>query len=392
MQTGNGGQTATSGQQPPNSGLPMMSLGALARAIGADLVTADSAPGGELGVTPAPGDLDLRDIAVVGIGHDSRTVAAGELWVALPGERTHGARFTGQAVARGPVAILTDAAGVELARTELARTELARTEDARLLPLLVSPNPRRAMADAAALLMGEPARQMLTFGVTGTNGKTTTAFMIDSCLRATGRHVGLIGTVGFLLDGEPLVGVRTTTVTTPESPDLQRILATLVARGADAMTMEVSSHALALQRADAIEFDVAGFNNLGIDHLDFHHTLDEYFEAKAQLFTPAHTRHAVVNVDDERGRGLAERIRTAQEIALTTVSPSGASADVRVLSSRPESGSGTRIAVDVLGIRHEAVVGLPGAHNVANATLAIGMLAAAGLDLSGCLPGLATVR
>lgn len=356
--------------QTQNSGLPALPLADLAKAIDAQVLTSTDAASG-----------DPAAVSVQGISHDSRSVTTGELWVALPGQRTHGARFAEQALGNGPAAVLTDRQGAELVRAADSA-----------VPLLVTEAPRRAMARAAALLMGEPARAMLTFGVTGTNGKTTTAFMIDSCLRTSGRHCGLIGTVGFLLDGEPLTGVRTTTVTTPESPELQRILATLVDSGADAMTMEVSSHALALQRADAIDFDVVGFNNLGIDHLDFHHTVDEYFEAKAQLFTPAHGRRAVINIDDERGRTLADRIRTAGELELTTVSPSGAPADVRVVRATPSGGHGSAVEFDIAGARHEVVVGLPGAHNVANAALAAGMLFAAGLDLAACLPGLSTVR
>ena len=156
-------------------------------------------------------------------------------------------------------------------------------------------------------IYGRPADALTMCAVTGTNGKTTTTFLLEAALRAGGVSTGLVGTVGFRLNGVALDCVPTT-VTTPESTDLQGLLAFLLEEGAKTVVMEVSSHALVLGRAEAISFDVAAFTNLGRDHLDFHGDMESYFEAKASLFTPQRTKHAVINVDDPRGRELVQRI------------------------------------------------------------------------------------
>lgn len=314
---------------------------------------------------------------VTGIVLDSRRVTHGDVWVALPGVHTHGARFAAGPLSSGIAAVLTDSDGAALLGP-----------GPHPVPVLVSDEPRVTMARWAAALHGEPARRLTTYGVTGTNGKTTTTFLLQAALRAAGHSVGLVGTVGFRLDDAAVPGAVTSTVTTPESPDLQRILALMVDAGADALTMEVSSHALALRRVAGIEFDVAGFNNLGVDHLDFHHDLEDYFAAKALLF--AQCRQAVVNIDDPYGRRLLRLL----EVPVTTVSvddPSGA--DVAVTAWRPTS-EGSDITLRIRGCHHRATVGLPGEHNVRNAALAAGMLAAGGLTgdaLEGALAGFAGV-
>ena len=193
------------------------------------------------------------------------------------------------------------------------------------LPVIVVDRPRQAMAGVAATIYGRPADALTMCAVTGTNGKTTTTFLLEAALRAGGVSTGLVGTVGFRLNGVALDCIPTT-VTTPESTDLQGLLAFLLEEGAETVVMEVSSHALVLGRADAITFDVAAFTNLGRDHLDFHGDVESYFEAKASLFTPDRTRHAVINVDDPRGRELVRRIARQTGIGLTTVSLDGEAA------------------------------------------------------------------
>src|SRR5215210_7328684 len=242
---------------------------------------------------------------VSGVTHDSRLVRPGDLYVALPGRRQHGAVFAAQAAAGGAAAILTDADGTRLAA-------------AAGVPLVTVSDPRREMARAAAAIYGRPAEAMTMYAVTGTNGKTTTTFLLDAALRASGVRTGLVGTIGFFLDGEQLDAARTT-VTTPESTELQGLLGYLREHGVSTVTMEVSSHALVLGRVDAIPFAVAAFTNLGRDHLDFHPDEEAYFAAKASLFVPERARHAVVNIDDPRGRQLAERLAAAGELELTTV-------------------------------------------------------------------------
>ena len=234
-------------------------------------------------------------VSTTGVCLDSRLVRPGDLYVALPGFHSHGAAFSTQAVARGAIAILTDPAGAQVA----GETGV---------PVLVSDRLRPTMAEVSARVYGEPASGLELFGVTGTNGKTTTVALLEATLAATGRRVGTIGTLGFRLDGVALPSGRST-VTTPDSPDLQALLALMRERGAQAVAIEVSSHAMAMSRADALKFEVAAFLNLGRDHLDFHHNMEEYFEAKAALFTPGHTRAAVVWIDDEHGLRIADRAR-----------------------------------------------------------------------------------
>lgn len=319
------------------------------------LFSADDVAGGRVALPD--GDPD-----VTGITLDSRTVNPGDLYVALPGTRAHGASFAAGAAARGAVAVLTDPTG----REQAAATGL---------PVVVADDARDAMADAAATLFGQPTHDLVMFGLTGTNGKTTTCFLLEAALASMGRHVGTIGTNGFRLDGEPLESGRTT-VTTPESPDLQALLAVMLERGADTVAMEVSSHALALQRVDHVGFDVAGFTNLGRDHLDFHPTMDDYFEAKARLFEAGRCRVAVVNTDDEHGARLAQRLRdeaAAGRLAprlVTTGFTDGA--DHRIVACEPTD---VGMAVRVAGPAGERrfTIDLPGEHNVRNAVMALAM-------------------
>lgn len=199
---------------------------------------------------------DGADVQVTGVIHDSRQVRPGDLYAALPGANTHGAAFVAEAAAAGAVAVLTDPAGAGSTGS---------------LAAVVVDNPRALLGQLAAEVYGHPARDLLMFGITGTNGKTTTAYLMESGLRAAGRVTGLIGTVETRVGDEVFTSVRTT----PEATELHALLAVMRERGATACVMEVSSHALVLGRVDAIVFDVAGFTNLSEDHLDFHHDLDD---------------------------------------------------------------------------------------------------------------------
>ena len=230
---------------------------------------------------PAGADLaqllaGAPSVHVTGVSISSRAVVAGDLYVGLAGASTHGARYAADAVARGAVAVVTDAAGAAL------------TGDLDV-PVVVVDDPRLGAGEWAADVYGRPADKVQAFGITGTNGKTTTLYLITAALAAAGRTVATIGTIGAQVAGETIPMSRTT-VTTPESPDLQALLAVMVERGADTVVMEVSSHALAMHRVDAVPFDVAAFTNLGWDHRDFHPTQEDYFEAKARLFLPGQAR------------------------------------------------------------------------------------------------------
>jgi UDP-N-acetylmuramoyl-L-alanyl-D-glutamate--2,6-diaminopimelate ligase len=304
---------------------------------------------------------------------DSRLVRPGDLYVALSGAHHHGAEFARQAAEAGAIAILTDPAGERIAQ-------------GLPLPVIVVDHPRQAMAGVAATIYGRPAEALTMCAVTGTNGKTTTTFLLEAALRADGVETGLVGTVGFRLNGVALDCVPTT-VTTPESTDLQALLAFLVEEGAETVVMEVSSHALVLGRTEAIAFDVAAFTNLGRDHLDFHGDVESYFEAKASLFTPERTRQAVINIDDPRGRELVHRIGRQAEIRLTTVSLDDDAA-CRALDYQALPNGRTAVRADIRGRVLDFSLNLPGDFNIRNALTALAMVDAIGGDLERAAIGL----
>jgi len=313
------------------------------------------------------------DVAVTGVSLDSRRVRPGDLYAALPGQHAHGAQFAAQALAHGAVAVLTDAAGRALLGDDL--------------PVIVVPDPRMALAEVASAVHGHPARTMRMFGLTGTNGKTSTMFLLEAALARLGETVGTLGTIGFRVGGRPLERSRST-VTTPEAPDLQQLLAELRDLGATSVAMEVSSHALALQRVAGITFDVAAFTNLGRDHLDFHHTLENYFEAKSRLFVDGGARACVVNIDGEWGRRLADLIADQGTPLLTT--GGSAQADFRLVDFRVDDEQRSLVrAATPLG-ELQFVVGIAGVFNVQNAITAAAMAHAAGLDVARAVTGFET--
>ena len=282
----------------------------------------------QVGAVPAEGGAEA-DHQVTGVTLRAQDVQPGDLFAALPGTTTHGARFYGEAVESGAVAVLTDAAGL---------AQLNR--DAGTVPVLVHPQPRSVLGEIAATVYGHPSEHLAVVGVTGTSGKTTTTYLIEAGLRSAGRSVGLIGTVGLRINGEDIPSA----LTTPEAPALQALLAAMAERGVDTVVMEVSSHALTLGRVDGIRFAVGGFTNLSRDHLDFHPTMDDYFEAKARLFDPAsplRARRAVVCVDDDAGRAMAHRADKA-----VTVSTKGRPADWRAEAVTAQAGVQEFTAVD----------------------------------------------
>jgi UDP-N-acetylmuramoyl-L-alanyl-D-glutamate--2,6-diaminopimelate ligase len=303
------------------------------------------------------------EVEVTGISLNSRAVEPGDLYVALPGAARHGADFVPQAIEAGAVAVLTDDAGARL----LAPAETP-------VPVVIVESPRNVVGPLSALIYrSQPgAGQPLLFGVTGTNGKTTTTYFINSLLRALGRSTGLIGTIEIHAGGDPIPSL----LTTPESTDVHALLALMRERGLAAAAMEVSSHAISFQRVDGVLFDVAGFTNLTQDHLDLHLTMDGYFATKAELFTPRRARAAVVTVDDEWGRRLAG----TTTVPVTTLSTAGAAADWTVSGTAPR-GLGTEFTLSGPdGARLTVHTGLPGSFNVANAALAAVMVLTAGVD------------
>jgi UDP-N-acetylmuramoyl-L-alanyl-D-glutamate--2,6-diaminopimelate ligase len=300
---------------------------------------------------------------ITGITLDSRAVVPGDLYAALPGHQTHGARFAESAVAAGAVAIVTDAAG-------------APDCDGLGIPVVVIAQPRARLGEIAATVYGHPASDLQVLAITGTNGKTTVAAMVESGLRAAGRMTGIIGTMGVQVAGVPYPGARTT----PEAPDLHAILGVMRDAGVDSVVMEVSSIAIDEFRVDGLRYDVAAFTNLTQDHLDYHHTMEEYFASKARLFTPEHADVAIIGIDDAWGRQLAGMV----EIPMQTWSLLGSQADWHVVR---DAGEIRVVAPD--GARQPIVVPMAGSFNVANALCAYAVLRTAGVSDEDAAAGIA---
>src|SRR5882762_4211521 len=302
---------------------------------------------------PRAEEVDVRALAV-----DSRKVGPGALFAALKGVVADGAEFAPQAVMRGAAAVLSD-----------------RELDVSPASLIVAPDARRAFSQAASRFHGEPSKRMQLVGITGTNGKTTTAYLVEELAAARGLRTGLIGTVESRWPG----GREGATHTTPESHDLQELLARIAQAGAQLVAMEVSSHALAQERVSGCTFAAAAFTNLTRDHLDYHGTLDAYFEAKARLFRellPAGAP-AVLNLDDERCAALARELTGS--IGFTTRGAEGARLEARGLQSDLDG-----IRFDLRGGFGEARIESPlvGAHNAENLLAALGLLLGLGMPLA----------
>ena len=301
---------------------------------------------------------DLGGVAT-GVTLASQRVLPGDVYAALPGSRAHGADYAAAAVEAGAVAVLTDTRGT-------ASVPLG-------VPVLEVAGPRALLGRFAAHVYGEPARSLRMLGVTGTQGKTTTTRLAESALQRSGVRSAVVGTVGTRVDGEDIK----TALTTPEAPDLHGLFAMMKERSVAACAMEVSSHALVLGRVDGVVFDVAVFTNLGRDHLDFHGDLEDYFEAKATLFTPERCARGLVNTDDEHGRRLLAEAR----VPLQSFSAQGADADWRAEEVEVTATGSTFVVVGPDGVRVEARCPLPGDFNVANALAALAGCALLGFDL-----------
>jgi len=301
-------------------------------------------------------------LEVKGVAYNSRTVTPGDLFVAIPGLKVDGHDFLNNAAAWGAVAAVVE-----------------RAVPAPPLPLVRVPSSRKALADLACRLFDDPTRVVTLVGVTGTNGKTTTCYLLESILAAAGHVTGTVGTVEARLRGARMEAPEAVAArTTPEAPDLQALFARMVRDGATAAVMEVSSHALALERVRGCAFDVGVFTNLTPDHLDFHTTMERYFAAKRRLFTEYAPGAAVINVDDPWGRRLAAEVPGAVTFGVGT-GPEGPAPKVHP----------TDLAVDVDGVRFavlhehgEVAVESPlaGSHNVYNLLCAVATGLALGLS------------
>ncbi|OHU66044.1 UDP-N-acetylmuramoyl-L-alanyl-D-glutamate--2,6-diaminopimelate ligase [Mycobacteroides chelonae] len=317
---------------------------------------------------------------VTGVTLRAQDARAGDLFAALPGSSAHGAQFASEAIAAGATAVLTDAAGAQLLAEQ--------SPDFSDIAVLVHPIPRAVLGALAAKVYGEPSRQLEVVGVTGTSGKTTTTYLVEAGLRAAGKRVGLIGTVGVRIDGEDVPSA----LTTPEAPALQELLAEMVQRGVDTVVMEVSSHALALNRVDGTRFAVGAFTNLSRDHLDFHPSMEDYFATKARLFqrdSPQRAQRSVICVDDDAGRAMAELARAAGPGTVTVSSGAGAVADWTCSDVAGGPDGGQRFTANGPAGSVELGIALPGHYNVANCLVAIAILELLGIAAVTAAPGIA---
>ncbi len=304
---------------------------------------------------------------ISGLAYDSRNVEPGDLFFCVSGLRADGHLFAEHALAAGAAALVVERAlGLGA-------------------PEVLAPSVRAAMAPLAARFFGEPSRELNVVGVTGTNGKTTTTYLaralLEACPPPLGGPTGLLGTVKSVIAGEELPVVRTT----PEAIDLQRELRAMLDGGDRACAMEVSSHALALGRSDAIEFAAAVFTNLTQDHLDFHPTMEDYFVAKRRLFVPASGRAprvSVVNVSDPYGRRLARELDGAITFGVETDADYSAH-DLRCDFER------CRFRLSTPAGEHELELPMPGHFNVLNALAALAAVHALGGPLQTLLAALA---
>nr|WP_246257665.1 UDP-N-acetylmuramoyl-L-alanyl-D-glutamate--2,6-diaminopimelate ligase [Amycolatopsis anabasis] len=308
------------------------------------------------------------ELAVTGATLRAQHVLPGDLFAALPGARAHGADFADQAIAAGAAAVLTDEAGAE--RPALRDADV---------PVLVHADPRDVLGSVAAWIYGEPSLKLSVLGVTGTSGKTTTAYLIEAGLRAAGYTTGLIGTVETRIAGERLASA----FTTPEAPDLQALFAVMAEQGVTHVPMEVSSHALSLGRVNGTRFAVGAFTNLSQDHLDFHRDMEEYFAAKSLLFDGRSTTEVVV-VDSAWGQALV----TPQTVTVSTETGTGAAWRATDMATTT-TGEQTFVLHGPHGRTAPATLPLPGAFNVANATLAAAILDTAGVTLEQIVAALA---
>ncbi len=314
---------------------------------------------GAISIRQVIGPLDRK---VESIAYDSRRVQRNGMFVALRGEKNDGHNFIGQAIEKGATVIVTE-----------------REEKDSRATFLVVENTRVALAGLAATFYRQPAERLKLAAVTGTNGKTTTTFLIKHICEKAGMRCGLIGTVRYEIGERVLPATRTT----PESLDLQELLAQIANAGCRAAAMEVSSHALAQNRTGDIEWDVAVFTNLTQDHLDFHATMENYFEAKAKLFAQLAQQKkklkpiAIINIDDRWGEQLVDKID--KNISVLTFGV-GARADFRASNYRMEFG-GTSYQLDARGKSYLVRVPLIGRFNVANSMAALAAANALGVNL-----------
>ena len=309
-------------------------------------------------------------VEVTGITHDSASVRPGDLYAGLPGAQRHGAQFAQRAVEAGAVAVLTDPAGAALVPSGV--------------PAIVVDDARAVLGEVASTVYGHPTARLKVIGITGTAGKTSTAYLVESGLAAAGLRTAMVGTVETRIPDLVVESLRTT----PEATDLHALFAAALEQGAGAAVMEVSSHALTYGRVGGVRFEVGAWTNFGLDHLDFHTDVDDYFAAKARLFD-GRCRIEILNVDDPAVRRLVKPGRLTYSVAGDTA---GEEATWRAVDITADGFAQRFTALGPDGIVLPAGVSMPGGHNVSNALLAIACLVAAGVDPATAAAGVAACK
>lgn len=314
------------------------------------------------------GSLHGENISFTGIAQVHTDVEAGDLFIAIPGARTHGASFIDSAISRGAVAVLTDHAGLSFCKS---------------IPVIIVDDVRTAAGVLAASFYKYPTRDLTSIGITGTNGKTTVSTLLYQIFEKAGRDTGLIGTVETRIGGDVLKSSRTT----PEASDLQALAAVMRERHMRHLVMEVSSHALSLKRLKGAHFSIAAFTNLTQDHLDFHHDMESYFAAKAQLFTSEYADQAFINIDSPYG----ERIAETTHLPVITISRLKTSAIWHFTDIHNVARGVEFSARGAGGILIDSQTQLFGGFNLDNLLLAVAIAVECGvdpIDLSAIIPTL----
>ena len=308
------------------------------------------------------------DVEVTGVAYDSRRLEAGDVFVALRGESFDGSAYIGDALQKGASAVVSEGP---------LRPEAMDTQTPYVGVTVV----RAALAHLSSVFHGYPSERLEIVGITGTNGKTTTAYMVRSALLAAGKKVGMVGTINYHI-GDKTLPAR---FTTPEAPEFQALLAEMLDAGCTHVASEVSSHALAQRRTDSTRFASAVFTNLTGEHLDFHHTMEEYFRAKSRLFLELLDGPAVINVDDPYGRELA---RLCEGTVITYATTEDADIVARDIRSGYE---GLHFTVSFEGRSHEVSTSVLGRPNVWNILAAAGACVSLGFDMREALSAISKV-
>ena len=307
-----------------------------------------------------------QQVVISGVSINAQKVLPGDLFIAFAGAKTHGISYLEQAISNGAVAVLSD----------------KKIEGS--IPSFIHPKPREIVGAISAWLYGHPFESMKAIGITGTNGKTTTANLVKQIWQLNSITSGLIGTLGIEIADEKLESARTT----PEADDLQAVAAAMVEHGCKNLVMEVSSHAIDQGRIKGAKYEVVAFSNLTQDHLDYHLNMENYFQAKANLFTSEYAKVAVINLDDSYGKKLSQQVK----IPVATVSRKDTNADLFLGKAEINNGTYQVEIKSKTGESLSANFALLGDYNLDNLLLAVAIVNSAGLSLDKIAPTISKLK